>query len=76
MTAPTIGRIVIYQPQPGENGAHAGSLWPAIVTSVQSAGPAFVNLHVFRDNMSGSLSVPGVVEGTTPGTWRWPDRVE
>ena len=67
----TPGRIVHYQPVPGENGGRDFA-WPAMVTYVHRDGR--VDLTVFRDGLLGPQPVTQVAEGTEPGTWRWPAR--
>ena len=61
------------------NGVRAGELVPMIVAVVWSNehGPSFdgVNGQALLDG-NDSLWVTSAKEGTEPGTWRWPERVE
>jgi hypothetical protein len=79
---PSIGRIVIYQPTPEEQGQSSSTEgFPAIITRVWSA--ACVNLQVLRDSdtpiavTSVSLSAGAALDvvGHAARTWRWPERV-
>jgi hypothetical protein len=77
----TIGRIVHYRMAVVDYGPHsehamsgtAGMLRPAIVVEAEPG----VNLMVFTDETDGHpgpIWKAGVVEGTEPGTWHWPER--
>jgi hypothetical protein len=83
---PTIGRIVHYVIQGGENegvksnGRNAGYELPAIIVAVWpnefGEGVYGVNLQVFSDN-GGVIPLSSVklVEGVENGTCHWPERV-
>ena len=74
---PTVGRIVLYHPTPGERGgATDAPYFPAVITRVWS--PTCVNLQVLTDAgqpfpVTSVQSSPA--QGPAPErTWRWPPR--
>jgi hypothetical protein len=83
-TLPTLCKIVLYvlseademhikmrKLNDGGNYAAAGNRYPALV--VGAWGHQSCNLRVFLDG-PGDIWVTSRVEGTGPGTWRWPPR--
>lgn len=69
---PTIGRIVWYQAHGSPDGTHKSEPRPAIISKVHNE--TCVDLTVF--NPSGLFFNQSCVQGTSGGTWRWPERAE
>lgn len=72
---PTLGRIVLYRPRPGECRQWAVpevDQYPAVVVRVWS--PRCVNLSVLTDSPQ-PMHATSVEPGEIPGTWSWPPRV-
>lgn len=75
---PSVGRIVHYvMPDGPAKGAHR----PAVV--VCAFNVTCVNLQVFVDGINdgveahqGTLWKSSVCEGTCPGSWHWPEKVD
>jgi hypothetical protein len=75
---PTIGRVVVYRPT--EKDLERWQVKdlkeaPAIVAHVLAGEVARANLFVFVTG-SGVHEINKVKEGTAPGSWSWPARVE
>ena len=66
---PTIGRIVIYRSLGDAAGRFPPEDHPAIITGLTDG---VAHLHIFYK--TGTFDMVAV-EGVTPGTWRWPERV-
>jgi len=77
---PTIGRIVIYRTTDADKamfrniGCNVMEELPAVISGVW--GPNVINVKVFVDGPVSDLWKTSINEGTLPGQWMWPPRVE
>lgn len=71
MQKPSIGRIVIYHHPGSADGKYSPQDSPAIIQNVAKDGS--VRLYVFGPK--GIHSDDGLLEGTGPSQWSWPERV-
>lgn len=75
---PSLGRIVLYRPKPGECKQFAVpevDVYPAVVVRIWS--DVCVNLFVLTDGMIPMHATSATFDpaGTAPGSWSWPPRV-
>lgn len=57
------------------NTVSEGDEYPLVITRVWTGDHASVNGQVLLDG-NDTLWATSVVEGTEPGTWHWPERIE
>lgn len=71
---PSIGRIVIYHHPGSADGKYPPTDSPAIIQAVNKGADGEYSCRLFVMGPKGQHMDDGLIEGTGPCNWSWPER--